>query len=301
MSKLNRQLGIGASEAAAALRLSRYESPIDVYLRKIKAHHIEDDETAETTRGKMLEPYVMDIYEREGHGALIRSPDPMFSTENDFMFATLDARRREDFIPVETKTAGQFVAHEWGEENTDNVPQEYLIQVMHQMIVTKKPRADLAALITLDDFRVYNIRFDAELAGMMIEGISMFWARVLNREPPPPENGEDATKLYTRSYPNGINADENMVKIYNEFVEARRNKKAWTAREERLKGDIKLLMRESDTLLIDRVPAATWKTSRNRLVFDEKSFKAIHPELHKTFLVEVQGSRPFLTKGEANE
>lgn len=301
MSKLNRQLGIGASEAAAALRLSRYESPIDVYLRKIKEHHIGGDETAETTRGKMLEPYVMDIYEREGHGKLIRSPDAAFSTEHDFMFATLDAIRNEDHRPVEVKTAGQFVAHEWGEEGTDNVPQEYLIQLTQQMIVKKKPIGDLAALITLDDFRVYNIRFDSEFAGMIVEGLSMFWARVINREPPPPENGEDATKLYTRSYPNAIEADENMVKIYAEYTEARRARKAWTEREERLKGDLKLLMRESDTLLIDRVPAATWKTSRNRLVFNEESFKAIHPELYKTFLVEVQGARPFLTKGDTNE
>jgi len=293
----DRKNGIGASETAAILGLSRYKSALDVYVDKTKDTLAPRPDSAASKRGRRLEPIVLDLYE-EQHGPLLRSPPQVTSKQHPFMFATLDAARVDDGRPVEAKTAGKFVAHQWGDAETDDIPQEYLIQVTHQAIVVEKDYADLAALLTLDDFRKYVIEIDSELAGMIIEGLRLFWKRVENREPPEPTTGEEVERLFRKSVPNPIEADEATAAIYRELLEVRRALKPLTEREAKLTDDIKLFMRDRESLIVDQTPVVSWKTVNGSRRMDVKSFQTDHPALYAQYLTQSAPSRRFLLKGE---
>jgi putative phage-type endonuclease len=290
-----RRNGIGASEAAAVLGLSRYKSALDVYIDKTKEDLSPRPETAASKRGKRLEPIVLDMYEDE-HGAVLRDVPQMVSMRYPFMFASLDAARADNGCPVEAKTAGRYVAHQWGEPGTDDIPQEYLIQITHQMIVADKTEGDIAALLTLDDFRRYPIMLDQELAGMLVEALANFWKRVENRDAPPPTTGDEVERLHKRSVEAGIEADGAIACYYRDLLETRNAMKPLEKQEADLIDKIKVFMGEKDTLLLGGQPICTWKSAKGSMRFDTKRFQHERPELYASYLTQSEGSRRFTIK-----
>jgi len=279
--------------------LSRYKSAVDVYIDKTKEILTPRSDSAASRRGRRLEPIVLDMYEEE-HGAILRNPPQVTSRLYPFMFASLDASRIDDGRPVEAKTAGKFVAHQWGDAETDDIPQEYLIQVTHQAIVVEKDVADLSALLTLDDFRKYTITKDPELAAMIVEGLRLFWLRVENREPPEPTTGEEVERLYRKSVPNPVNADPETANAYRELLEVRNAMSPLRSREAKLIDDIKLFRCDRESLIVEGKTVCTWKSAKGSARFDTKRFQSDFPDLYAIYTTQSQGSRRFLINGEVN-
>lgn len=177
--------GIGGSECAIALGLSKRKTALQLYLEKRGelARDNADDEVM--WWGRMLEPIVRQKY-AEKTGRIVRlPPDTIISTDYDFMLAHVDgvseAANGGDFRGYEGKTA--FHSTGWGEEGTDQIPEEYLLQVQHYLIVTKLPVFDVANLCGRK-FSFYEVHPDKELHEMIIEGERDFMRRVREGDPP---------------------------------------------------------------------------------------------------------------------
>lgn len=186
-----RRLGIGGSDAAAILGLSRYATPLQIYLDKVGASTPRVD-SDEMRWGRTLEPLIVDEYARSREVEVRRN---VFATSPDrpWMFGSLDGMSADNRV-VEAKAVGFQKMHEWGEEGSDYVPTEYLIQVQHYMAVTGAESADVAALFGGQRFRIYTVARDAELIDTMVDRLQAFWDRVLLRRPPAPEP-EDASVM----------------------------------------------------------------------------------------------------------
>jgi putative phage-type endonuclease len=188
-----RQSSIGGSEAATAVGINPYETALSLYLRKLGlAPPVV--ETPAMRRGKRFEPLIAEDYADEtGHGFIaeqvfVRSP------VLDFMTATLD-RVRDDGRLVELKSVGVRSAHLWGESGSDEVPDFYLVQAMHQLSVTGMDLIDVAALIAGEHFRVYPLERDDRIIARIQEREQEFWDRVLRRDPPPVDPARDGAAL----------------------------------------------------------------------------------------------------------
>lgn len=196
-----RMTGIGASEAAAVCGVSEYETPLDVYLRKIGVAP-EKVETPRMRWGTRLEGVIADAYaERVGVG-LADTQRFVRSSVHPFMLATLDAVRQDGRI-VEFKTMGERAADalgdQLGDDGSDVIPLHWRCQVTHQQIVAGTDVADLAVLIGGSDFRVYTIGYDERVAARMLAIEAEFWGRVERREPPaidPARDGRNLALLY---------------------------------------------------------------------------------------------------------
>jgi len=93
--------------------------------------------------------------------------------------STLDAVLANGSV-LEAKTAGiynpMFAGEEWGEAGTDQVPQNYLVQVHMQMLCSGLRVAHLAALLGNGmGFRLYTVPFDAEIGAIVFERVCDFW------------------------------------------------------------------------------------------------------------------------------
>lgn len=180
-----RQLGIGGSDAAVALGLSKWKTPFELYLEKRGEIERSQEETQFQYWGKKLEPVVRQEYS-DRTGYTVRQPTgTIWHPDYDWMCAHVDGVIPEHKRGYEGKCAIQYVVHEWGESGTDQVPDEYLIQCQHYMIVYGMPVWDLAALIGGNDYRQYEIPEDKELQEMIIEGEKDFARRVREGDPPP--------------------------------------------------------------------------------------------------------------------
>lgn len=141
---MGRMDGIGASEAAAVCGKSPWMTEKELWQRKTGQFLEEDKGNADTQRGTLSESHIRELFGIEmglevwdGTGMLLRS------TEHPFMTASLDGFYEEDGKPVvlEIKSVRRR-----GEEWADGcIPNHYLIQCLHQLIVTGWDKAVLRA------------------------------------------------------------------------------------------------------------------------------------------------------------
>jgi putative phage-type endonuclease len=174
--------GIGGSDAAAALGLSKRKTVRQLYHEK-RGEIPPDVFDAEVIWwGNALEPVVRQKYaEKTGHTVLLPK-ETLWHPAHAFMCAHIDGYVDAPRRGYEGKTA--FLSTGWGEEGTDQVPSDCLMQVHHYMIVTDLPVFDVACLIGRR-FAYYEVPADPELHQMIIEGEREFARRVKDGDPPP--------------------------------------------------------------------------------------------------------------------
>lgn len=287
-----RRQGIGASESAAVLGLSPYKTPLDVYLEKTGEAPAQADNEA-MYWGRELEGAILRRYQRDTGRELQTVQRTYRSALHPFMTATPDAVGSDRL--VEVKTAGIRSAVEWGDPGTDAVPVAYLVQVTHQMIVTGHQLADLAVLIGGQDYRVYAVPLDAELAAAIIEREATFWQAVEARQPPAPTTNAGAFARWPKDAGTSIVASADVYEACQRLKAVKADIKAREADAEALEVAVKACMAEAATLTgPDGKALATWTTQTARR-FDSAAFKVARPDLYETFRVASQ-SRVFRLK-----
>jgi putative phage-type endonuclease len=172
---------LGASEAAAALGVSPYQTPVELWQRKVGLMN-DQDESEAMRWGNLLEPVILAEYQHRTGRVVAATQEFRVHPGYPCLAATLDARC-EDGRLVEVKTANAW-AKEWGDEQTDEVPEPYLIQVAQQMAVTGAAVADVAVLIGGQRLKVYTVERNEGLIGRVVAGGLRFWGCVERREPP---------------------------------------------------------------------------------------------------------------------
>lgn len=287
-----RQSGIGGSDVAAILGLSKWKSPLDVYNEKIAETPVEET-NASMEWGTRLEPVIRQKY-ADDTGLTVTIPNETFRhPDHPFMIANVDGILPDGNV-LEIKTARSGA--DWGEEGTDEIPEYYLTQVQHYMTVLGAKRCDVAVLIGASDFRIYHVDFDPEVAAMLIEEEKAFWQRVVDRNPPPPRTYAEASVAFPRSKPQDIEATDAILHDAAELESVNREIEELKSRKELLQGNITAFMGESDTLTVAGKTIATWKSSKPRVTFDSATFKSKHPDLYNQYLKEGAANRRFLLK-----
>lgn len=289
----NRASGLGGTDAAAALGVSRWKSPLDVYLDKRgEAPPVEDN--AAMYWGRTLEPIVREEYERQTGSAVVLQ-DFARSVEHPFMVGHLDGRRADDGRVVEIKTARS--ADNWGEPGSADIPADYIAQTHHYMLLTGARRADVAVLIAGSDFRVYTIPFDAELGAMIVDAERELWDRIVRSEPPEPRTLRDVANLYRHSQRVDCVAPAAVYEAWQRLIALRDDARRIDADAEALEVAIKTCMADADTLLgPDGKVLATWKQRAGSTRLDSKRLRAEAPEVYERFAAVGEPTRTFLIK-----
>ena len=288
-----RMTGIGGSDAAAVLGLSKWKTPLQVYQEK-RGELLPQEDNESMLWGRELEPVIRQQYANRNNRTVSLPASMLRHPKYEFMVANVDGVTNDNRL-LEVKTARS--AKEWGETGTDQVPQAYLIQVQHYLAVTQLSVADVVVLIGGSDYREYEIEADKELQEMIIEGEAVFWANVLSSTPPAPVTYADAMALYGRaSKAESIEGDIDMAYALDRLLVIREDIKKLETQEESLKAEVMKYMGEHDTLTFDGKPVITWKAQAGSKRFDSKSFQAHHPDLYNQFITIGEPSRRFLIK-----
>lgn len=176
-----RRKSIGSSDAASVLGVCPYSAPIDTWQRKLNI--VGEKECSEQMLwGNLLEPVLAAEYQRRTGMAFTGTQLFFRHPERPWMTATLDGLRADGRI-AELKTASAW-AREWGDEDSDEVPEPYLVQVHHQMAVTGAEVADVAVLIGGQRFQIYTVERNEDLIALILETEERFWRCVQQRIPP---------------------------------------------------------------------------------------------------------------------
>lgn len=190
-----RSQGITASEIATLFGLNPFEQPLELFKRKRAAvapawnekkpePPNEADDPLHLKLGRMLEPLVMDEYEKR-NGPLIHRGGYLFRHKAyKFLLATPDAIAGFKVL-LECKTAARWTEQKWGDETTDQIPPAYMCQVQHQMGVMGADKCWVAVFFRhSDEFRFYEIQRSQKLIDRLFAAAHMFWQQVLANTPP---------------------------------------------------------------------------------------------------------------------
>lgn len=175
-----RSQGIGASEVAAIVGASPWMSPIEIWQQKTgRTEPVTENESMRW--GSLLEPVVIGEYERRngvvvtGRQRFVRHPlMPFFA-------ATLDGVAGDKLIEIKTTSA---FSKDFGDEESDEIPDQYRVQIHAQMAVTGLERAELVVLIGGQRLKVYPVERHVPLVNLIEDRVGEFWRFVQDDTPP---------------------------------------------------------------------------------------------------------------------
>ena len=137
-----RQQGIGGSEAAAAIGMSPWKTPLQLWREKLGIEQPKDlSGNAAVEQGVQMEPILRDFYMacHPEYTLEYRPYDILYQAEYPWLFATLDGELLDSdgrHGVFECKTATPKGKAGWDEWNNGHLPSHYMIQVCHQLLAT---------------------------------------------------------------------------------------------------------------------------------------------------------------------
>ena len=171
---------IGGSDIGAILGLSKFRTPVEVWMEKTGKETKQLD-SLHLRFGSFAEEFVASEYARSTGIELLHDESIYIHPTHSFMSAHIDrfilgdGGGKPPTRILECKTANPFARGEWGEPGTDQVPMSYLCQCIWYMAITGIEQCDLAVLFGNSDFRIYEIVRDLELEALVIEKALHIW------------------------------------------------------------------------------------------------------------------------------
>lgn len=206
--KQERKLGLGATDCAVVMGLSRYKTPYELWLEKTGR---KEEETILTDDRLHLrhahEETIAREYARRKNVKLRRVNQTIHHKKYPFMLCNLDRVIIGEKKIVECKSASGFMRSHWGESGSDVAPIEYLLQVQHQMACAEYDDSDIAALIDIDDYRIFSTPRNQKVIANIESASDRFWhENVLADVAPPPTTRGDLKLMYPLNNGNFIEA-----------------------------------------------------------------------------------------------
>lgn len=298
-----RKTGIGGSDAAAAVGLSPYKSPLELWMEKTgrgAAPPKPDpkDTTHPTYWGTFVEPIVAAAYTQQTGNRVRKVNAVLQHPQFPFMLANLD--REVIGTPLvqilECKTAGEFGARLW----QDGVPEYVLLQVQHQLAVTGKLAADVAVLICGQRLEVHHIKRDGDLISRLITLEARFWQYVTSDTPPPADGSESADRALRVLHPGNASAmdfcdDCTLSAFFADLVNLRADIKVREEQAERLKQRIQQAMGDSSEARFE-TGRVLYRRSQDSTTINTDLLLLNHPELAVEYATTKPGTRRFLIR-----
>jgi putative phage-type endonuclease len=207
-----RNTGIGASEIAAAAGLGKdegcYQTSLEVFLRKLgRLPPLE--ETEPMIMGRLLEPVVLTRFHQLTQTTPLDPHPPMYrSLARPWMTATPDTILSESEL-VEAKTTTWRMNSRWNEEDTDQIPGQYLCQCQWQMAVMGADVKTVFVPVLFDgaSTKIYRVDRNDLMIGFLIDAGQELWERIQNDDPPEPNWEHESTPKLIKEMHSEINGE----------------------------------------------------------------------------------------------
>ena len=242
----DRRKGIGGSDVATILGLNKYKSVYQLWLEKTDQIEVTSAQSEAAYWGNTLEEVVAEEFSKRT-GKKVRRRNRVFEhSKYPFLRANIDRDIVGENAVLECKTANQFLANEWDE---DEIPIQYICQVQHYMNVLNLDYVYFAVLIGGQKFVWKKMERDQELIDMITEKLVAFWTENVEKGIEPAIDGLKATSDFlTQRY---LDTEDNQTELNARFDEN-------IANLARLKGDKKII-EENITLLENELKQALGK------------------------------------------
>ena len=273
-----RKAGIGGSDCAAAIGLSRWKSPFQLWSEK--TDRIIPTKAGEAAYwGIQLENLLRAEFIKRTNLEVHECPFFLRSKEHKHMLANIDGYvKNEDgsFSVLEIKTANAYAVQDW----LDGLPIEYFAQIMHYMVVTGMSSAYVAVLLGGNEFRIQKYDRDEEMVKHIIQMEENFWFNFMLKDVPPEATAKDnefLSQLYPKAAPERvIELPAEAMEILTDYEKANHELALVKEAKETAEAQLKAMMADAEVGVIGSHRISWKNVSTTRL--DSKKVKALLSE-----------------------
>lgn len=297
--------GIGSSEVATILGVNPYETPYQLWRRKLGIDPPKKENTA-MRAGHYLEDAVAKFFEYETGSYIIKrsaidwiaydSEKPYLRVSPDRTFWRKGEQKSEwNKSILECKTTIMPVSEE-------DIPMNWFCQLQYQLGVTRMEHGALAWLVGGREFGYKHYTLDKDFYAYMEEEVTRFWVDNIQGKQDPGDINVDDVLLRNPRHSEGktIIADDEIAATLTELKELKSELEACDMRKKQLEDKLKLAMGDAESITGavggKRVVLATWKAAKDTAKFDKDKFANEHPDIYKQYTFKQPGSRRFLIK-----
>ena len=291
-----RKLGIGGSDVASLLGISKWKSEIEIWLDKTNQTNEPSAENEAMTWGTIMEPVIRNHFAEITGKVVVELKAMLQHPEYPFMLADVDGVTVDDDgnpAILEIKTASEYKRSEWDE----GVPVYYQTQIQHYLCVTGIKKSYCAVLIGGNSFRIYEVDADDELQAMLIAVEKNFWNKVQNMIRPEMDGSDAAKNLLDSLYRGGVAEQivmpEEAIEYVDTYIEACVEEENAKVKKQEASNRMKEIMGDYEKAVC-LGHSISWKSvSTERL--DTKALKENEPEIYAKY-VKTSMSRRFTLK-----
>lgn len=296
-----RKAGIGSSEVATIVGLNPWETPYQLWRRKLGLDPAKD-ETFAMKAGHYLEDAVAQFWHDETGCEIIKRsagdwliankerPYLQVSPDRTYWLTGMTKNNTNKGI-LECKTTQSQI-------DADDLPKHWFCQVQYQLGVAELEHGSLAWLCSGREFGYKDMEFVPDFFAWLVEEVDKFWKdNILGRQEPSAQSVQDILLKYTRHTDGKVTeVSKDIFNAYSELKEVKEQAAALEERKTALEEKLKFAFGDAEAISYGGQTLATWKATKPGTKFDEKGFVAANPELAKQYMIPTRGTRRFLLK-----
>ena len=260
---------VTGTDAGKLIGVSPYGGKFAVWLDKMgRAAPVV--ETPAMKAGKKFESAILQTYAEEMNCKLEHVDGYNLITCDKYprLGASLDGWNHDLQIPVDAKNI-KWKNEKWGDAWTDQFPEYYKAQLQVQMMVTGATFAHLAVMFSGQDFFIYSMEYDEDMAQKILDASDEFWPYVENDQMPEADGSDEATEYIKSEFSRGDAATvkeptEEILEALKGLQKAKLDEKDAQDRKTEFENRIKLYM--GDATAIKGV--CTWKNNKDSVKTD---------------------------------
>ena len=260
---------ITGTDAGKLIGVSPWGAKMSVWLDKTgQAPEVKESEAMKW--GKRNEETILKAYAEEMDCKLEHVDGYTLVKSEKFprLAASLDGWNHTLGIPVDAKNI-RWKDEKWGEAFTEDFPAYYKAQLQVQMMVTGAKSAHLAVLFCGQEFVIYQMSYDEDLASKILEETEAFWPYVESGKKPEADGSEESKGFITAKYKEGKEnkekeATDEIKDAIEKLIQAKKAKAEAEAEETKYANIVKDFLGEATI-----IPGfCTWKNNKNSIVVD---------------------------------
>lgn len=242
----HRTKGVGGSDMSAILGISKFSTPLGIWLSKTVRNIPEKDSWA-IRKGKHDEPLLRQWF-RDLHPELeVRDGTDLSLTSRNYphMLASLDGYlydpATESFGVLECKTANSYRAQDWRDDDGNPcIPDYYLVQVQHYLAVTGWQWGYVIADTSGVEPLIIRFNRDEEDIAVIVRAAEEFWRFVESGEMPALSNADDVRKVYPEPTEEleDMSDDDDLYDLMQSYADAQAQAKQAETRADSLKNQL---------------------------------------------------------------
>ena len=295
-----RKNGIGSSEVATIVGLNPWETPYQLWRRKLGIDPPAQENFA-MRAGHYLEDAVSQFWHDETGREVIKASAgdwiirddkrPYMQVSPDRTYWLDGSHTKDNKGILECKTTQKSI-------DADNIPKHWFCQVTYQLGVAGYKQGSLAWLCSGREFGYADITFVPDFYEWLVDEVVKFWHDCIKGgKEPSAVSVQDVLLRYNRHTDSKVTeVGDNIFTDWQDLRDIRKQIDALNERKETLEGRIKMAFEDAEAITYGGDVLATWKAPKPTRKFDATAFQADHADMCEPYIKEVQGARRFIIK-----